>query len=336
MNVIVLLVPTAIITWALTGWMHRYALSRQMLDLPNSRSSHVTATPRGGGAAFALVFLCAIALGVWLDQVAWQLGAALGGAGSCIALLGFWDDRGHVPVRWRLLGHTLSAVWLLSWIGGLPALPLGGQSLDLGWVGGMLAALYLVWMLNLYNFMDGINGIAAIEALLVCAGGALLAMGSDNTAGLYLTLILAAAISGFLPWNFPNARIFMGDVGSSFLGLTLGGLALQAAWSEPRLFWSWMILLSVFIVDASWTLLRRLTRGERVHLPHRNHAYQHAALRAGSHTPVTSCVALINGLWLLPIALWVGLYDGSEVLGLLLAWLPLLAVAIFFRAGEKR
>lgn len=319
---------------ALTGVLRRYALARSIIDIPNARSSHTVPTPRGGGVAIVASFLLALPLAAVSGLASWSVVVALLGAGAGIALLGFLDDHGHIAARWRLLGHFVGAIWALFWLGGLPPLSLFGMSFDLGWLGHALAALYLVWLLNLYNFMDGIDGIASLEAICVCIGGALLFVLSGHAGEAALPLLMAAAVAGFLFWNYPPARIFMGDAGSGFLGVSLGILSLQAAWVAPQLLWSWLILLGVFVVDATFTLLRRLLRGDKVYEAHRSHAYQYASRRFGRHLPVTLAVGAINLLWLLPIALWVsaGGLDGG--LGVVLAYTPLLALAVRFRAGE--
>jgi Fuc2NAc and GlcNAc transferase len=142
-------------------------------------------------------------------------------------------------------------------------------------------------MLNLYNFMDGIDGIASVEAICACLGASVLYWLSGLDALIWGPLLLAASVAGFLYWNFPPARIFMGDAGSGFLGIVLGGLSLQAAWVSEPMLWAWLILLGVFIVDATFTLFRRLLRGEKVYEAHRSHAYQFASRRFGKHLPVT-------------------------------------------------
>lgn len=319
---------------ALTGVLRRYALARSIIDIPNARSSHTVPTPRGGGVAIVASFLLALPLAAVSGLASWSVVVALLGAGAGIALLGFLDDHGHIAARWRLLGHLVGAIWALFWLGGLAPLSLFGMSLDLGWLGHVLAALYLVWLLNLYNFMDGIDGIASLEAICVCIGGALLFVLSGHVGEAALPLLMAAAVVGFLFWNFPPARIFMGDAGSGFLGVSLGILSLQAAWVAPQLLWSWLILLGVFVVDATFTLLRRLLRGDKVYEAHRSHAYQYASRRFGRHLPVTLAVGAINLLWLLPIALWVGAGGLDGVLGVVLGYTPLLALAVRFRAGE--
>ena len=322
----------------LTGAVRRYAVTRALLDIPNARSSHTAPTPRGGGVAMVASFLPAV---LWLattDTIDWPVAAALLGAGGCCALLGFLDDRGHIPARWRLLGHFAAAAWALVWLGGLPPVTIFGLTVDGGWPAQALAAVYLVWLLNLYNFMDGIDGIAAVEAISVCLGAAALygvaRQGAADPGGVWLPVLLAGAAAGFLMWNLPPARIFMGDAGSGFLGITLGILSLHAAASAPTLLWSWLILLGVFVVDASVTLLQRLVRGERVYQAHRNHAYQQAARQYGRHLPVTLAVATLNLVWLMPIAACVATGRVEAGIGLLIAYTPLVALALRFRAGQ--
>ncbi len=323
MTALWLLPVVAGLSLLLTGGMRRYALSRRLLDIPTARSSHSQPTPRGGGVAIVLSFLAALPVLAVLGLLPWHWLWGLLGAGALVGWVGFLDDHGHVAVRWRLLAHFTAATWILVWLGGLPPLMLFGQAVDLGALGHGLAALYLVWLLNLYNFMDGIDGIASVEAICVCLGGALLYVLLGQAALALAPLLLAAAVAGFLYWNFPPARIFLGDSGSGFLGIALGGLSLQAAWVDPRLLWCWLILLGVFLVDATLTLFRRLARGERILDAHRSHAYQVAARHYGGHLPVTLATAALTLFWLLPIALWGAIGDLDGMVGLVLAYGPL-------------
>jgi Fuc2NAc and GlcNAc transferase len=322
------------VSFSLTWALRHYALSRSLMDIPNARSSHSVPTPRGGGVAIVLAFTLALFMLLLAGLMAPPVFVAIAGAGAVIAIIGFMDDHGHIAARWRLLGHFAASIWLLFWMGGLPAIEFFGHAFDLGWLGNVLAAFYLVWLLNLYNFMDGIDGIASVEAICVCLGACLLYWVSGAADLIWAPLLLAAAVAGFLFWNFPPARIFMGDAGSGFLGIVLGALSLQAAWASADMLWGWLILLGVFIVDATFTLFRRLLRGDKVYEAHRSHAYQYASRRFGSHLRVTSVVALINLLWLLPIALAVAQFGLDPSLGLILAYAPLVALAIKFRAGE--
>lgn len=328
-------VPAVSVLALLLTWVLRsYALSHRLIDVPNVRSSHSVPTPRGGGVAIVLSFLAALPILADAGGLSWSVTWSLLGAGASVALLGFLDDHGHIAARWRLLGHFTAAVWALSWLAGLPSVTVAGMPLDLGWFGHLLAIFYLVWMLNLYNFMDGIDGIASLEAVCVCLGSCLIYWLGGHYSLVWAPLILAAAVTGFLFWNFPPAKIFMGDAGSGFLGIILGVLSLQAAWVSSSLLWAWLILLGVFIVDATFTLLRRLLRGEKVYEAHRSHAYQFASRQIGRHLPVALATALINLLWLLPIALLVALTEFDGSLALLIAYAPLVFLALKFHAGE--
>jgi Fuc2NAc and GlcNAc transferase len=322
------------VSLSLTWVLRRYALSRSLMDIPNARSSHSIPTPRGGGVAIVLAFTLAMLMLFVAGLMTSREVLAIAGAGSLIAIIGFMDDHGHIAARWRLVGHFAAAAGLLWCFGGLPVIEIFGHAYDLGWLGHILAAFYLVWLLNLYNFMDGIDGIASVEAICVCLGACLLYWVSGAADLIWAPLLLAAAVAGFLFWNFPPAKIFMGDAGSGFLGIVLGGLSIQAAWVSADLLWGWLILLGVFIVDATFTLFRRLIRGDKVYEAHRSHAYQYASRLFGSHLKVTVVVSLINLLWLLPIALGIVLLDLNASFGLILAYAPLVALAIRFRAGE--
>jgi len=340
MNIWWLLVAVAAVSILMTGALRRYALASSLMDIPNARSSHSVPTPRGGGVAIVLAFLLALPILFVTNMLPWADMWALLGAGAGVALIGFLDDHSHIPARWRLLGHFAAAFWAIFWLGGLPQVDLFGMAVDMGWLGYALSAVYLVWLLNLYNFMDGIDGIASIEAICVSTGGAILYAvlgysGSLSPTAWVTPMVLAVAAAGFLYWNFPPARIFMGDAGSGFLGITLGILSLQAAWVAPQLLWSWLILLGVFVLDATWTLMLRLLRGEKVYEAHRSHAYQYASRQFGNHLPVTLAVLGINLLWLLPIALWVGLGELDGLLGLLIAYFPLVLLAVKFKAGGQ-
>jgi Fuc2NAc and GlcNAc transferase len=331
------LAPTAACTSLfLTGYLRRYALARCLVDVPNARSSHIVPTPRGGGVAIVLTFLsCLPVLWAWGTLSAAALWSLLG-AGSLVALIGFMDDHGHIAPGWRLLAHFFAAGWALTWLGGLPPLPVFGSTLALGWPGHLILMFYLVWLLNLYNFMDGIDGIACIEAISVCIGGALVyALAVPKGEGWMVPVLLLSVVAGFLVWNFPRARIFMGDAGSGFLGLMLGVLSVQHGWAAPELLWSWVILMGTFITDATVTLIRRLVRGENPCQAHCHHAYQYAARNYGSHRTVVLGILLINLTWLLPLAAAVAAGKLDGCIGVVVAYLPLTGLAYYLKAGAR-
>ncbi|WP_440973095.1 MraY family glycosyltransferase [Pseudomonas koreensis] len=327
------LVAVFVASWFLTLLLRRYALAKSLIDIPNARSSHSIPTPRGGGVAIVISFACALVFMWKLEMVTTLDFYSLLGAGLLVAVIGFADDHGHIAARWRLLGHFFAASWAVFWLNGLPPLEFFGSTVYLGWSGNVLAIIYLVWMLNLYNFMDGIDGLAGAEALSASVGGAFIYCLAGHTAIAWAPLMLAVAAAGFLCWNFPPAKIFMGDAGSGFLGLILAILSISAAWVAPQLLWVWIILLGVFIVDATWTLLRRLIRRDAVSQAHRSHAYQHASRLFQSHKKVTVAIIAINLLWLWPIALLVGLQHLDPLLGVPLAYIPLIIAAYRLKAG---
>ena len=335
MNLLLLFLLIGSVSWALTGLLRRYALAKCLMDVPNDRSSHTIPTPRGGGISIVVTFLIGLIF-LWVIQlVGNESFIALSGAGVMVSVIGFIDDHAHIAARWRLLGHFSAASWLVFWLGGLPLLILFGYSVDPGWAGNVMAVVALVWLLNLYNFMDGIDGIAGVEALSsTLVAGLLFLFVFDNQDMASLNLLMFAAVIGFLVWNFPPAKIFMGDAGSGFLGLMLGGLALYGTHIELVMLWVWLILLGIFIVDATFTLLRRLLRGEKVYEAHRSHSYQYASRRYGSHLTVTLSVLFINLFWLTPWSVAVALGAVGGAVGLMIAYVPLLWLAWYFHAGE--
>jgi Fuc2NAc and GlcNAc transferase len=190
-------------------------------------------------------------------------------------------------------------------------------------------------MINLYNFMDGIDGLAGIEALCVSGLGAFLMVWSGLPALSAVATALAASSAGFLVWNWPPARIFMGDVGSGFLGFVFGVMAISSAKERPGLLWPWLILLAVFIVDSMITLARRLIAGALWYEAHSSHAFQHAARRHGSHLKVTLTVAAINVVWLFPLAWGATAWPALAPLFFAIAAVPLIYTAFCYRAGQE-
>jgi Fuc2NAc and GlcNAc transferase len=328
-------VSVLLVSGVLTGAVRGYAMKR-LLDLPNARSSHHTPTPRGGGLAIVLAFTLASAGLYWLGQIAFDLLMLVLGA-LPIAAIGFWDDHGHVSARWRLVVQIASAGWMLHWLNGLDSIRFAAEIYPLGWIGPVFAIFWTVWLLNLFNFMDGIDGIAGIEVVSVAVSACgLLAYQSSvlDGAGLVL-LVLAAAVGGFLCWNWPPAKIFMGDVGSAFVGFVVAVLALRTSADGALSLAVWLILVGAFFVDATVTLLRRLFSGQRWYEAHRSHAYQRAARRWSSHKRVSLSVLAVNLCWLWPLAFAAVRWPHLEPLFLVCAYAPLIALALWLEAGKQ-
>ncbi len=277
----------------LSALVRRYAVVLSLLDYPNSRSSHTEPTPRGGGLAIVLVVIAGLAILANKGFFAHDVALALVGGGALVAIAGWLDDRRGLLAPFRLLTHFAAACWAVWWLGGMPKLMVGDYSVHLGLAGSALAVLGIVWATNLYNFMDGIDGLAAGEAASVGLLGAVL-LAHWNPPLAWVAALVAGSAFGFLPFNWSPARIFMGDVGSGFLGFLFAALAVASehAGTLPALIW--LLLLGVFFADATITLLRRLIRGDRWYAPHRSHAYQRAVQGGWSHAGVTGVVLGLN------------------------------------------
>jgi Fuc2NAc and GlcNAc transferase len=331
---LILYLAAVAISTLLTFAIRRFALRSGLLDIPNQRSSHSVPTPRGGGLAIVLT----TSVGIWVLEL-WGvvplplLLALLGGI--LVAFVGFIDDRRPTPTVIRLAAHIGAAVWALIWLGGVPAIQMGDVLWHWGPFGAVAGVAAIVWSINLFNFMDGIDGIAASEAIFVLCGAAALNVSESSLSALpSAELLLASACLGFLVFNWPPARIFMGDVGSGYLGYGIAALAFASSQTNPTAPFVWLTLGGVFFVDATTTLVRRIFRGERVDQAHRNHAYQWMARRCGSHARVTLGVAAINCFWLLPCA-WCELYAPRHAAWLAcLALAPLLVAVLWAGAGR--
>lgn len=326
-NLMYLLLIT-VISLFLTELLRRYSLKANILDIPGERSSHSIATPRGGGLSIVVIFLVVVG---FTDLLATNIVFALIGAGILIAAVGFWDDQGHIAARWRLLSHFIAVFWVLFWLGGISEFHIFNYSINANWLGIAVTAILLVWLLNLFNFMDGIDGIAASEAIFVSSAGAYFSWANDFASFSFISLALAAATMGFLILNWHPAKIFMGDAGSGFLGLILGIIAYVNI-LEGGIFWIWPILLAVFLVDSGVTLFRRILNGEKWYEAHCSHAYQHAARKWG-HKRVTICVIIINTFFLFPMAFFTQQNPEMAIIYTLLTFIPLITVALKFKAG---
>jgi Fuc2NAc and GlcNAc transferase len=280
--------------------VRRNAVRLGLLQHPNERSSHAVPTPGGGGIGIVIGgSLGAVPLVLSEPHFAWLLLAGL-----AIALLGLADDRWPLPALLRLPLQLACA--------GAAVLGLVGTG---GWLVAIVATLAIGLWLNLFNFVDGIDGIAGSEAAFLLLAGLAL-MGLDHPSlllsgpGLWM-LAVAAATLGFLVLNWPPAKVFMGDGGSTYLGLMLGLFALWTHDGGGPTYWQWIILAAAFLADGLTTLGRRALRGEKVWRPHRRHAYQVLARRFGGHLPVTLLYSAINIALLLPLAALAGAFPDA-------------------------
>lgn len=316
----ILLPGTFLLSVLLCGVYLRFARARNILDAPNARSSHSQPTPHGGGAALLVAFaagllLSTLAHGSWGEPFLLLIAAA-----SILAVLGLIDDLHGLSVRVRLSMYTAVCLGVATVLlhDTLATNPLHAVGLVL------VAALAMLWLLNLYNFMDGIDGIAALQTVLACTAAAGLSwLSSGDAAYSRFCLLLAAAHCGFLVWNFPPARLFMGDAGSVATGFLLAGLALVGAVQGQLNPLCWAVLLAVFVTDASWTLVWRIATGQSFTQAHRSHAYQRLSRKWNSHLKVDMLLLAINLLWLVPLAVALQFWPQYSLILVFLAYLPL-------------
>jgi len=299
------------------------------VDRPNSRSAHRVPVPNSGGLAILPILLVGL---IVLAPVAGTPGDALPvealalvlGAVALLAGIGAWDDRRNLGAGLRLgCFLALSLVVTLWWFP--PRSPLA-------FFGTATLAVALTWLVNLYNFMDGLDGIAALQCVAVAGGLAL----HGHLAGAPLLfqgfcLVVAGAYLGFLAFNWPPARLFMGDAGSLPAGFLLGWIALWGASAGFLPVTVWLLLMSPFLVDTSWTLASRILRRERLMEAHGQHLYQRLARRWGSHRRVDTALLGLHLLWLQPLALLCVIYPGHMQTILALGLFPQLFLMVRLR-----
>ncbi|NOQ16715.1 MAG: glycosyl transferase [Methyloprofundus sp.] len=329
--IFVLLFSTFLFAVFLTQLIRSYALNN-LLDIPNQRSSHHVPTPRGGGLAIVIAYFSFLAGIFFLELVALEP-ILIVTTSLAVVVIGFWDDHQHIAARWRFLTHAVTAAVALILLSMWATSPINLWFFDDSWLAYVAVWFFLVWSLNLFNFMDGIDGIAGSETVFVSISLAGFMYFVDVHLAL-LALGLAFSCLGFLVWNWPPAKIFMGDVGSGFLGYTLAVLILVCAQKDPVLIVIGLILFAVFIADATYTLAHRILDRQEWYQAHCSHAYQFAAKQKG-HRYVLVAVGLINLFWLLPIAILVFRYPQYAGLGLSMAYAPLVYVIYRIGAGKQ-
>lgn len=307
-----------------------------MMDIPNDRSSHQIPTPRGGGAALIITYIVGLLAIYVKDVINDPMFLALILGGGFIAWVGWVDDKRGVDAKWRLLVQMIAAIFALFLLEEVPELPFSQELPILNYVAYIVAAFAIVWSTNLFNFMDGINGLAGFEALFVSIGAAIILYASGEEFHSASLLVLSFSTLGFLFFNFPRASIFMGDVGSSFLGFTMAVYAIGSSSEDVISPWSWVILYGYFVVDSTVTLITRMLTGQRWLKAHNLHAYQKWTRKLGSHTKVTLFIVALNIIWLFPMAWLATKFYNYSFLIAIVALLPIALGVASSKAGVAK
>jgi Fuc2NAc and GlcNAc transferase len=287
--VIVACSSAAILTWLLLLTARKGIL----LDHPVARSAHSQPMPLGGGLAIVIPFYVLLAYSFFQHNISENVSMALAG-GLALVITGLVDDVKNLSISSRLVIQIGAVAWVLIWLGIPATVQFFQWQLDIAAVIYFLTGLGFIWLINLFNFMDGIDGLAGSETCFVSLMSFLLVKNSSDYEVALLSLLLLALTVGFLIWNWPPAKIFMGDVGSGVLGFSLGVLAILSMLVGATTPWTWMLLLGVFIVDATYTLLRRIATGTKWYQGHNTHTYQLLTKKFGKHQIVTLGVLAIN------------------------------------------
>ena len=290
--IFILALLSASVSFIATRILLHYLRKYQILDMPNLRSNHKLPTPRGGGIAVVLTIIIGfIAAGIHHGVVVWQYAPVFIGAAT-LAVISWIDDCKPIRNLWRFLVQigavVLGMVVLFNDI-------LVFQGLFPVWLDSLLAGFIWLWFINLYNFMDGIDGITGCETLFICFGvGAITLIAGLPKEYMFIAALVGGSTLGFLFWNWHPARIFMGDVGSVVLGYLLGWLLLalagQGYWLEA------LIIPAYYLMDSTFTILQRLVRGEVIWEAHSQHFYQKAVRAGESHSSVVLKIAFTNVL----------------------------------------
>lgn len=343
--VVAILVLCVLLAWGIAAWVRHRADTLRLVQMPNHRSAHVQPTPNGGGLGIVVAGTLA---GIYLaSRTGWMLGGVVLALGAVLAVVGLRDDIKHIAARLRLGIQVVVCAFFLVALDDLPGVTFsaGLEFTVPAWVFSGLLLFAGVWWVNLFNFMDGIDGLAGAQAVFMLVAGAILAaMGNpDAVASSLWTLMLSvvAATVGFLLMNWPPARIFMGDTGSTWLGFMIFALAMLTVQTGWMNYGAWLVLGAVFVSDATITLLTRMLRGERWHEAHNQHAYQRLARqwqgdRKAGHRTVTLLITAVNLLWLAPIA-WACLrWPQWTTVLVILAYAPMLVGLLAFRSKPPK
>ena len=322
------------ISFFFTFFVGKFLKKLGLYDVPTERSMHTFDIVRGGGLAVVVCLMLLISYHLVIDSLDNVFGISMIICIFVVGLLGLCDDFKSLSYKFRLLIHFLVASFAVLILQdninniNLYPLPINGIFKDLFFI------LFIVWFINLYNFMDGINGIASAQAIYFFSSlTALSIFIPDISHEIYLGY--SAIFFGFLLWNFPNPRIFLGDVGSGSIGVFIAVNIISISSIDPNLFWISLILMSIFIVDTTFTLLVRILLRQSFHQAHNSHVYQKSAAALNSHTMVTSIIIFFNTVIILPLIAVFLIFKWNLFYLLLAVYLFLASLALYLKAGRS-
>ena len=317
-----------LLSFGLTYFYRSFAINKEIIANPNNRSLHKQFIPSGGGIVFSSIYVLLIGILGFFEILRFEMLMVFGLGAFSAALFGFVDDLYDINALVKLFIQFSLSVWVLVWfdIGGLDIL-----SWLPFWLSWFLSCFLLIWIMNLYNFMDGVDGMAASGTIFACVALIIVLIITSGFSNLVILLSLLLFTSlGFVLYNWPPANIFMGDSGSVFLGSFFGALIVISLIDGGISFWPWLIVFSYFIGDTHTTILMRLALSKNWYKPHRSHAYQNLARILDSHIKVTSGVQMYNIFYILPLTVFSVLQPGWAPFLAILALTPVIFLSLWF------
>ncbi len=303
----------------------KIAVYYDILANPNYRTLHESPTPRGGGLIFSLLFVFSVLILYSVNELSNQIFYIFGIGGFIATSFGFIDDIKNMRAKTKLIIQLFLSIWTIYWLDSSELLPLD-------WMPVFMIIpfilFFMVWIMNAYNFMDGIDGMAASGAIFISSTLAIVLFLTNGSVEIIdIFILIAITVSGFILFNWPPATIFMGDAGSIFLGYIFGSLLLFTVFNNDISVWSWLTVFGYFFADTTVTQIMRVILVKKWYLPHRSHAYQNLARIKNSHLKVTGGVTVYNLVWVFPLTLWSSLQPEMGFTAATLSIAPALVVA---------
>ncbi len=325
MNHLLILLFVPVASFIASYFYPSFAVKFGLVAEPNFRSLHSNVTPRGAGIIAAVIVLLTLAVLGRQHFFSNRVFITLFYGGILVSIVGFLDDRYDLSARLRFVTQIIIAVALCVCFGASPPLKLGFATVSLGWFGAFIAVFALVWFYNLFNFIDGIDGMAISAVIFTSTTMATFFYLHHDVELSLLLLILGCANIGLLIFNWPPARVFLGESGSSFNSFMLSAIILASLWKPTPMLWVWLIVFAYYFTDTTMTTCTRMIKYPKTwYHPHRSHAYQNLARISDNHLKILSLVWAVNLVWLLPLAIAAYCFPQWGGLLCLLAYIPLI------------
>ena len=327
-NFVILLFFVYVLSLFGTIYYRKFALRHHILANLNFRTLHENPTPRGGGIVFSMVFVFFVFCLYFINLVELELMLVFGIGAGLATTVGYIDDLKGIGTIKKLILQFLLVLLILYVFNGGPLSMIEQLS---GWLSWTISAFLLLWLINVYNFIDGIDGLAISGAILILITLLLTFYITNHTSNIVpLFLVLFASCFGFLFFNWPKASIFMGDSGSIFLGYCFGAFIVYSLMNDEISFLTWLVVFGYYLGDTTTTTLIRIMLVKKWYHPHRSHAYQNLARKLDNHAIVSFGVMVYHILWLLPLAIWTVLKPNFGIIAVVLAFLPSIIWSIKF------